>query len=100
MKRLHIDFAEIEGWEVLVIIDVHSKWIKAVPLRKATAATTVSALHTFFLTLGYLKSLCPIMGPSLEHKSSQTCERSKESSTCSLCLTTLLQMGQLSVLCR
>ena len=52
MKRLHIDFAEIEGWQVLVIIDVHSKWIEAVPLQKATAATAVSALQTFFANFG------------------------------------------------
>lgn len=25
MKPIHTDFAEIEGWQVLVIIDVHSK---------------------------------------------------------------------------
>ena len=52
MKRLHVDFAEIEGWPVLVVIDVHSKWIEAMPLRKATAATTVSALQTFFSNFG------------------------------------------------
>ena len=43
MKHLHLDFAEIEGWQVLVIVDVHSKWIEAMPLHKATAATTISA---------------------------------------------------------
>ena len=32
MKCLHIDFVEIEGWLLLVIIDVYSKWIKAMPL--------------------------------------------------------------------
>ena len=48
MKWLHIDFAEVEGFQVLVIIDVHSKWIEAVPLRSATAATTIQALKTFF----------------------------------------------------
>ena len=31
MKRLHLDFAEIEGWQVSVTVDAHSKWIKAVP---------------------------------------------------------------------
>ena len=31
-------------WQVLVIIDVHSKWIDAVPLQRAIAATTVCAL--------------------------------------------------------
>ena len=48
MKQLHINFAEVEGFQVLVIIDVHSKWIEAVPLRSATAATTIQVLKTFF----------------------------------------------------
>ena len=52
MKRLHIDFAEVEGFQVLVIIDVHSKWIEAVPLRSATTATTIQALKTFFSNFG------------------------------------------------
>jgi len=54
MKRLHLDFAEIEGWQILVIIDVHSKWIKAISLCKVTAATITGALQTF---LGFLKIL-------------------------------------------
>ena len=52
MKRLHVDFADIDGWQVLVIIDVHSKWIDAVTLRRATATKTVSALQKFFSNFG------------------------------------------------
>ena len=37
MQRRHINYAKIEGHQVLVIIDVHSKWIEAVPLHSATA---------------------------------------------------------------
>ena len=48
MKRLHIDFAEIEALQVLIIIDVHFKWIEAKPLHTATAATTIQALKTNF----------------------------------------------------
>ena len=44
MQRIHIDYAEIEGYQVLVIIDIHSKWIEAIPLKTATAATTIEAL--------------------------------------------------------
>ena len=36
MQRIHIDYAEIEGYQVLVIIDIHSKWIEAIPLRSTT----------------------------------------------------------------
>ena len=94
MKRVHIDFAEIEGWQVLVIIDVHSKWIEAVPLQKATAATTVSALQFFLLISGYPKNWFRTMGPSLRHTSFLISARGMESSTLLPHLTTLLQMGQ------
>lgn len=63
MKRVHIDFAEIEGWQVLVIIDVHSKWIEAIPLRKATAATTISSLQSFFSTFGFPEEMVSDNGP-------------------------------------
>ena len=90
MKRLHIDFADIEGWQVLVIIDVHSKWIEVVPLWKATAATTVSVLQTFLPTLGYLKNWFQTMDLSLLHKSFATV---MESNTLLPHLITLLQTG-------
>ena len=63
MKRLHVDFADIEGWQVLVIVDVHSKWIDAVPLRRATAATTIGALQKFFSNFGLPKELVSDNGP-------------------------------------
>ena len=48
MQRIHIDYAEIEGHKVLVIVDTHSNWIKAIPLRVATANTTIEELRRFF----------------------------------------------------
>ena len=52
MQRIHIDFASIEQFQALVIIDSHSKWIEAIPLRSATASTTVDALRIFFASFG------------------------------------------------
>ena len=49
MKQLHIDFAEIKRFQVLVIIDIHSKWIEAIPLCNATATTKI---QTFFSSFG------------------------------------------------
>ena len=58
MQRLYIDYAEIEGHEVFVVIDVYSKWIKTVPMHSATADdTTINALCKFFLHLDYLNKL-------------------------------------------
>ena len=63
MKQLHIDFAEIKGFQVLVIIDVHSKWIEARPLRSATATTTIQALKTFFSNYGLPEEIVSNNGP-------------------------------------
>ena len=43
---------EIEGYPILVIIDIHSKWLEAIPLRAATAATTIEALRSIFCSFG------------------------------------------------
>ena len=48
MQHIHIDYAGIEQFQVLVIIDSHSKWIEAIPLRSATSATTIDALFCQF----------------------------------------------------
>ena len=53
MQRIHIDFAAIEQFQVLVIMDSHSKWIEAIPLHSATTSTTVDALGVGILK--YLK---------------------------------------------
>ena len=55
MLRIHIDFASIEQFQVLVIIDSHSKWIEAIPLRCATASTIVDALRIFLPVLDCLQ---------------------------------------------
>ena len=75
MKRLHIDFAEIEGFQVLVIIDVHSKWIEAIPLRNAMATTTIQALKTFFSSFGLPGEIVSDNGPQFTAQLFQTfCE--------------------------
>ena len=53
----HIDFAEIEGFQVLVIIDVHSKWIEATPLHSATVTTTSERLQLSSQIMVYQKKL-------------------------------------------
>ena len=62
MQRIHVDYAEIEIYQVLVIIDIHSKWTEAIPLRTATAATTIEALRRFFASLGCWKKSSLTMG--------------------------------------
>ena len=76
MQRLHIDYAEIEGLQVLVIIDVHSKWIEAVPMHSATADTTINALHKFFSSFGLPEEIVSDNGTQFTAHQFQTfCER-------------------------
>ena len=70
MKQLHIDFAEIEVLQILIIIDVHSKWIEAKPLHTATALPQSKHLKHFFQILDYLMKLLVIMGLNSQHSNS------------------------------
>ena len=63
IKRIHLDFMEIEGWQVLILIDVHSKWIEAVPLYVVTAATTLYTLQSFFPNFGLPEEIVRDSGP-------------------------------------
>ena len=63
MQRMHVDFASIEQCQVLIIIDAHSKWIDAMPLRSATAKTTMDALRRFFASFGLPEELVSDNGP-------------------------------------
>ena len=63
MQHIHIDFATIEQFQVLIIIDAHSKWIDAVPLRSVTAKTTTDALRRFFASFGLPEELVSDNGP-------------------------------------
>ena len=76
MQRLHIDYVEIEGHQVLVIIDVHSKWIEAVPMHSATADTTINALRKFFSSFGLPEEIVSDNGTQFTAHQFQTfCER-------------------------
>ena len=59
---------EIEGWQVLVLIDIHSKWIEAVPLG---VAKTVSALQSSFSNFGLPKEIVTDNGPQFADRTSQ-----------------------------
>ena len=63
MQRIHIDYAEIEGHQVLVIVDIHSKWIEAIPLKVATATTTIGVLRRFFASFGLPEEIISDNGP-------------------------------------
>lgn len=62
--RLHVDFAgPVEGHMIFVLVDAETKWIEAVPLKTATAATTVDTLRCIFARFGIPRTVVSDNGP-------------------------------------
>ena len=51
-QRIHIDFAEKDGVNYLIIVDSHSKWLEVVPVRSTTASKTIDVLRGLFASHG------------------------------------------------
>ena len=47
----------------LVVIDAHSKWLEAVPMKIATALNTIQHLRQLFARFGIPKSVVSDSGP-------------------------------------
>ena len=57
--RLHINYAgPICGKMILIVVDVHSKWIETIPVHSATSTATVEKLRTLFAQFGLPESIC------------------------------------------
>ena len=52
-QRLHVDFAELEGQQLFIIIDSHSKWVEVFPWQKTTPKQILDILHTSFSSYGF-----------------------------------------------
>ncbi len=51
-QRLHIDYALVEGHEVLIVVDAYSKWIDAIPVHSASSQSTVRVMRKLFAAHG------------------------------------------------
>ena len=51
-QRIHIDYATVDGHEVLIGVDAHSKWIEATIMRSTTATATVKEMRRWFARYG------------------------------------------------
>ena len=51
-QRIHIDFAEKDTVNYLIVVDSHSKWLEVVPMRSTTAVKTIDALRQLFASHG------------------------------------------------
>ncbi|XP_049269264.1 uncharacterized protein K02A2.6-like [Rhipicephalus sanguineus] len=53
-----LDFAgPINGSMILVLVDAHSKWIEAVPMKQATTSSTITCLRSLFSRFGIPRTL-------------------------------------------
>ncbi|XP_037560595.1 uncharacterized protein K02A2.6-like [Dermacentor silvarum] len=57
-SRVHLDFAgPIKGSMILVLVDAHSKWIEAVPMKQATTSSTITCLRSIFGRFGIPRTI-------------------------------------------
>ena len=63
-ERIHVDYASVEGQNVLILVDAHSKWIEAIPTSSMTAGMTVRTMRGVFATHGVPKVVTSDNGPS------------------------------------
>jgi transposase InsO family protein len=56
-ERIHLDFAQINGQEVLIAIDAYSKWIEATPMNTITATATIRAVREMLARFGLPKTI-------------------------------------------
>ncbi|UYV80200.1 K02A2.6-like, partial [Cordylochernes scorpioides] len=62
-QRIHIDFANKENINLLIVVDSHSKWIEAIPMRETTTRKTIEQLRRFFSSYGLPEELVSDNGP-------------------------------------
>ncbi|UYV73747.1 hypothetical protein LAZ67_11000696, partial [Cordylochernes scorpioides] len=62
-QRIHIDFANKENINLLIVFDSHSKWIEAIPMRETTTRKTIEQLRRLFSSYGLPEELVSDNGP-------------------------------------
>lgn len=62
-QRIHIDFAEKDGVNYLIVVDSHSKWLEAVAMRSTTSAKTIEVLRGMFASHGLPEEVVSDNGP-------------------------------------
>ena len=62
-QRIHVDFAEKDNLNFLVLNDVHSKWIEVEIMRSTTAPATIGVLRNWFAAYGLPENLVSDSGP-------------------------------------
>ena len=61
--RVHMDYAEKEGVNFLVIVDAHSKWPEILMMKSTTASATIDAVRDVFARFGLPEQVVTDNGP-------------------------------------
>ena len=64
-ERIHIDFAELDRTQYLVLIDSYSKWLEVKQMRTSTSQQTIKELRQIFASYGLPQVLVSDNGPQL-----------------------------------
>ena len=63
-ERVHIDFAgPVDKHLLLILVDSHSTWIEAIPMKSTTASDTIEVLEVIFACIGLPETLVSNNGP-------------------------------------
>ncbi|UYV76695.1 K02A2.6-like [Cordylochernes scorpioides] len=62
-QRIHMDFAFKDGVNLLIVVDSHSKWVEAIPMREITARKTIEQLRRLFSAYGLPEEVVSDNGP-------------------------------------
>ncbi len=64
MERVHMDFAEKDNQNFLVITDSYSKWLEIIIMPNITSKSLIEVLRPFFATHGFPELIVTDNGPS------------------------------------
>lgn len=65
---MHIDYTEIKGHHILLVVDSYSKWLEVFPMRSTTSESTISVLRSPFARFGLPQQLVSYNGPQFRSK--------------------------------
>ena len=64
-ERIHIDFAELNKQNYLIVIDAYSKWLEVIEISTTTSQQTIIELRKLFARFGLPKVVVSDNGPQL-----------------------------------
>ena len=72
-QRLHIDYAELKGQHMLILVDSHSKWVEVYPMKTTTTTKTLDILRRLFSSYGIPEEIVSDNGPQFTSSEFQDC---------------------------